>query len=107
MAALTLMAFSNASRVMIFEGRASSPTMATMRRPARWAITKRWASTAGIAASRELHPERFRHASHGGGRAHGHAVTVASVHATLGFREVCGRHAAVNKRLLETPDVST
>ena len=50
MAALTLMAFSNAARVMIVEGRTFSPTMSTMRRPARWAITKRLASTAGIAA---------------------------------------------------------
>ena len=50
MAALTRIAFSNASRVMIDDGRTSSRTMSTMRRPARWAVSYRRESTAGQVA---------------------------------------------------------
>ena len=46
-AAFTRMAFSNASRVRIFESSRSSFTISTMRRPAMRAITLRRASTAG------------------------------------------------------------
>ncbi len=49
-AALTRIAFSNASRVRICEGRSSSSTMSTMRRPAACAVSIRRESTAGQAA---------------------------------------------------------
>ena len=49
-AALTRIAFSNASRVRIFDSFRSSRTMSTMRMPDRCASTRRRASTAGMAA---------------------------------------------------------
>ena len=49
-AELTTMTFSNASRVMILEGRRSSHTMSTMRLPVRYAICARSLCGAGMAA---------------------------------------------------------
>ena len=49
-APLTMIAFSNASRVRIFDIRRSSRTISTMRRPAIRASSRRRESTAGIAA---------------------------------------------------------
>src|SRR5438045_4217971 len=48
-AELTTMTFSNASRVMILEGRRSSHTMSTMRLPVRYAICARSLCGAGMA----------------------------------------------------------
>ena len=49
-AAFTRIAFSNAARVMIAEGRRSSRTRPTITWPARWAVSYRRASTAGQVA---------------------------------------------------------
>ena len=56
MAALIMMAFSNACRVRTLERRRSSLTISTMRLPTRWAVRLRRESTAGMAAA----PERVR-----------------------------------------------
>ena len=50
-AAFTLMAFSNAGRVSIFDRRRSSFTISTILLPDRWASTFFLESTAGIAAA--------------------------------------------------------
>src|SRR5882672_6699159 len=49
-AELTTMTFSKASRVMTFDGRRSSHTIATMRLPLSYALTERSLCGAGIAA---------------------------------------------------------
>src|SRR4029078_11174884 len=49
-AELTTMTFSNASRVMIFDGRRSSHTMSTIRLPDSYALTARSLCGAGMAA---------------------------------------------------------
>src|SRR4029450_11579524 len=49
-AELTTITFSNASRVMIFDGRRSSHTMSTMRLPDSYACAARSLCGAGIAA---------------------------------------------------------
>ena len=50
MAVFTTIAFSNASRVKIFDGRKSSCTIATLRRPVSYAICMRSRYAAGIDA---------------------------------------------------------
>src|SRR5271170_2251245 len=44
----------------------------------------------GVAGQR--HAEGFDHAGHGGGCAHGHAVTLGAVHAAFGFEEFLELH---------------
>ena len=88
-AASVLIAFSNASRVRIFESFRSSWTMSTMRRPAMRASTLRRPSTAGYAAlPGSPMPSASTMLGHGRGGAHGHAVAVAAVHAALGLEEL-------------------
>ena len=105
-AAFTRMAFSNASRVRIFDRRTSWSTISTMRRPARCACAYRRESTAGnrrVAGQRQ--PERLDHRGHRGRGAHDVARAGRTGHAGLGQHELLARHAAGLDVLAEPPDV--
>ena len=107
MAALTRIAFSNASLVRIFVDRhvvldqVDDAPAGQLRQHACGAK-----STAGIAALPGMPmPSASTMRRHGGGRAHGHAVAGRARHAGLGVEEVLERHAPGLHVLAEAPDI--
>ncbi len=65
-------------------------TISTMRRPVICARVSRRASTAGMAAlPGRRHAQRFDHAGHGGGGAHGHAVAFGACMQLSASQEFC------------------
>ena len=53
--------------------------------------------------ARQANAQRLHHACHGAGRAHGHAVAMAAVHAAFGFKEVLQFEGACSNLFAHAP----